>query len=299
MFQFLVDNDPEFDINQSAGSLHLTPILLAESQPLQIYEHLIELGADVKALAPFDHTVLHYFFKNMFFRVDFPCSVDTFLDGGEILALLIQAGADPLAANGLGELPQDVGSKWSTFPLRKVEERIFLAFWHQALLICGLYGPKYCHCPAHHWQKIARHYVGPNFPLRRQGFGILPFYDTFEEEMSAALRGWDKIAAQETPPSSANGMTSEKQDKWNQRCDELDKWVQEVLIELQARQRKASSARHTGNKGFRSDEMQSSDHSTMKGSPFLTQGSDSDEYWRTSSGSSSNGEEEWESAPEI
>ena len=235
-------------------------------------------------------------------------SIDTFLEGGEILALLIQAGADLLAADDLGQLPQDMSYMSTSFPLPSVEKQILLAFWHQALRICDLLESKYCHCPAHHRKKKrARRDVGFGFLSRRPGL----FYDTFEEEMSAALRGWDKFIARKIPSSSANGKTYQNQEEWDRRCDRYDEWIQKVLIELQARQKKASSERHVNaspsvgepsrrmeEDELESDEMESSDELSMIKSVPLTYESDSDEDWETSSSSSSNNEEEWESAPE-
>ena len=85
-----------------------------------------------------------------------------------------------------------------------------------------------------------------------------------------------------------------------------------MLIELQSRQKKASSERHvnaslsvessskrTERLNLESDEIQSSDHLNMNRSVLHTHESGSDKDWETSSSSSSNGEEEWESAPEA
>ena len=236
-------------------------------------------------------------------------SIDTFLGGGEVLALLIRAGADPLAADDFGQLPQDTNSKFTSFPLPSVEKQIFLAFWHQALRICDLLESKYCHCLAHNPEKMPRQDINIRFPGRRRGFHESLSYDTFEEEMSAALRSWDKSVAQRSDSSSFESKIR------NVLCDALDEWIQGVLIELQIRQKKASSQKHvnaslsvdgpsdrTENKTFRSDMMRPCDNPNIKVSPFLTHGSDSDETWETNSSSgssSSSSEEEWESAPET
>ena len=328
MFRFLADNDPEFDINRRERHSNEPPILQARNQPLQTYVDLIELGADVKALTQSGDTVLHVFFRSMFSELWSIDTIDTFLEGGENLALLIQAGADPLAANHFGELPQDscrpilpthsgldekLDHLFTSFPLPSVEKQIFLAFWHQALRICGLLGSKHCHCPAHNRDKMPRQDVKIRFPWRRRALHRSLPYDTFEEEMSAALRGWDKIAARETPLSSVNIVALDVQDYWDERCDRYDKWIQEVLIELQARQKKASSERNINanpsvkdpsrrmeEDDLNSDETQPSDLINADRSVEITNGTGSDENWETNSSSSnSDSEENWVSAPET
>ena len=290
------------------------PILLAINQPLQIYVDLISLGADAKILDSYSNeTVLHYFFRQVCHE-SYPLpSIETFLEGGSILALLIQAGANPLVASRYEELPQDVSGTCNYFPLRSVKKQVFLAFWHQALRICGLSGSKFCHCLAHHRTKILRRDAGPRSPSPRDGLDRLLPYDTFEEEMSAALRKWDKSVALR---SGLDTMTKFiKDEDWVIRekiCDRFDEWIQEVLIELQARQKKASSERNINvgpsvggpsrrieEEDLESDETQSSDHLNVNRSVQITDGSDSDEDWETNSSSSSNHEENWESAPET
>lgn len=307
LFRLLVDNDPEFNVNQREEWIDLPPILLASSQPLQIYMDLIRLGADVKTINTCaDQTVFHSFFRNMSYVICLFPSIDTFLEGGEILALLIQAGADPLATDRFGVLPQDIRWEIVSSPFQSVHKQIFLAFWHQALRICDLSESSYCHCTAHNSEKMPRQDIKIRSPWRRRGFHRSLSYDTFEEEMSAALRSWDKSLVQRSDLGRASHRA------WNQQCDRIDEWIQEVLIELQARQKKASSEGHlkasisvegsskrTKNNLSRSDKTQFSDQPNKKGSPFLTHGYDSDQDWETISSSSSNGEEEWESAPET
>ena len=228
MFRFLVDNNPAFNINQREGECNRTPIMLARNQPRQNYEELIRLGADAKTLDPLGNTVLHCVFQNRSHDIYPSSDINSFLEGGEILALLIQAGADPLAANRFGDLPQDIFRTSSWFPDKKVEKRIRTAIWHQALKICGLSGSKYCHCPVHHQEKIIQRDGESRLPSRRwERNGLLP-YETFEEEMSAALRSWDKSVAQR---KNTDNFRSES---WNEIYDEHDKWIQKVLIKLQA-----------------------------------------------------------------
>lgn len=128
--------------------------------------------------------------------------------------------------------------------------------------------------------------------------------------MSAALRRWDKSVAQESPPSSANVETLEGQEEWHNQCNRIDKWVQEVLIELQVRQKKACSERHVNlsvegrskckeKENLARDGIQFSDRHSENRSGLPTHGSDSDEDRETNSSFSSNSEEEWESAPEV
>lgn len=62
--------------------------MLARGQPRQIYEELIKLGADAKALDKCGGTVLHNFFRRMMEAQALSIPTDAFLDGGEILALL-------------------------------------------------------------------------------------------------------------------------------------------------------------------------------------------------------------------
>ena len=272
------------------------------------------LGPDVTVLDIRGQTVLHRFFRMIFSDPRKMVSIDIFLESGEIVALLIQAGADPLAADCYGVLPQDICSPCSSFPLRRVEERIFLAFWHQALRICDLSESKHCHCPAYKREKMPRQGSKTRFPRRRRGpHRSLP-YATFEEEISAALRSWDKSVAQRSNPGSADLEHYGLQEDWNERCDRFDKWIQEVLIELQARQQKFSPERHANpslsaegsskrpeKENLGSDEIQIFDPPIMEESFSLTHGSDSDEDWETisSSSSSSIDEEKWESAPET
>ena len=307
LFRLLVDNDPAFDINQQGGALYRTPIMQARNQPLQVYEDLIKLGADAQALATSGLTVLHWFFMNMFSKLCL-VSVDVFLDGGKILAFLIQAGADPQATDRIGKRPHNASRFFSNFPLRRVEKRIRLAFWHQALQICGLSGSKYCDFPVHHGKKIPRHDADSHSSSRRRGLDRLQPYDTFEEEMSAALRSWDNSVAQR----KHLGSTDTWVETWNEQCDEYDKWIQKVLVELQARQKKASCERNlcvgpsvgdpsirTRKEHLESDDMHSSEDIGRQTPALLTHETDSDEDWETNSSNSSNSEENWESAPET
>ena len=149
-------------------------------------------------------------------------------------------------------------------------------------------------------------------PSRRWGLDRLLPYEIFEEEMSAALKGWDKAGIRGSYPSGARFGRDGELPGWGEQVDAFDEWIQEVLIEAQARQNRTSSkcttaagqpveSRSEGRNrdNFERDEMQSSDQFSMNRSVPLTHQSHSDEDWETNSSVSSNGEEEWESAPEA
>ena len=239
--------------------------------------------------------------------------VDVFLDGAEIVALLIQAGVDPQATDRGGQRPEEVSYN-SCFPEKEVEKRIYTAIWHQALKNCGLSASKYCHCPVHHQEEMPRRDDNDSHsPSRRWGLDRSLPYETFEEEMTAAFRGWDKVGSRRGYPSGARfDMDGEELMSWDEHFDGLDEWIQEVLIQLQTRQNVTSSnlvaaakkpaeshSERRSRHNIERDEMQSSDHPKMKESVPLTQDSDSDEDWETNSSSSSNSLENWESAPET
>ena len=315
MFGLLINNDPSFDINQLSGVFDRTDIVFTRNHPLHVYEDLVRVGVATKALDRYEsgRTVMHHSFSNMFYAEQPLIPVDVFLDGAGIAALLTQAGADPQATDRGGHRPEEVSYN-SCFPEKEVEKRLYTAIWHQALKSCGLSASKYCPCPVHHQEEMFRRDdSNSHIPSRRWGLDRLLPYETFEEEMTAAFRGWDKDGSRRGYPRGARSdMDGEELMSWEEHFDGFDEWIQEVLIQLQFRQKKASSQRHMNaslsdegssrsaeNQVFRNDETQSSDHSNMKCSPFLAYESTSNEDWETKSSSSSISEENWESAPET
>ncbi len=169
---------------------------------------------------------------------------DTFLDGAEILALLIKAGADPQTLNRFGAMPQDVIEKPyssdSFLPLRTIRKGINLAFWHQALRLCGLSGMTYCNCPAHRRKKIPWHEFSCHCQPCLRGLDESLQFDTFEEEMLAILAKWDRNAAQSIHLME-NDWVRQYENRSNHSWHRLDVWIQKVKIELQARQKKSYS----------------------------------------------------------
>ena len=279
----------------------------------QTYEELIRLGADAKAVDTDGYTVLHHYFNNYLYSIDLdPIGLHSpgiFLDGGEILALLIQAGADPQAINRFGAMPQDIIEESFSGPsfLRSFWKGISLAIWHQALRLCGLSGSTYCNCLAHPRKNIPGHICRCQPCLRGSDKSFQ--FDTFEEEMSAALAKWDRNAAQSIHWTEHDWIRQDE-DQWNNQLHRLDVWVQEVLIELQARQKKAHSRIRADLPQVAGDrpqdaeegrpvreETQDSNQIGNLRSKLASQDSDLDEDWSTSS--SIDSEDEWESAPEV
>ena len=125
--RFLVESDLLFELHQR-NKCGATLLMQAIGKPRRIYEELIRLGADVKALDQFDSTVLHHFLINVFGVYNYDVSIDVFLDGGEILALLVQAGVDPQATDRFGRRPQDASRTSSSFPRRRIQNQVNLAF---------------------------------------------------------------------------------------------------------------------------------------------------------------------------
>ena len=278
-------------------------------QYLQAYEELIRLGADAKAVDTNGSTVLHHYFMTNLVLIRSHL-YDAILDGGEILALLIQAGADPQAINRFGAVPRDIiEAPYSLHRfgyLGNIWKEINLASWHQALRLCGLSGSTYCDCSAHPRKKIPWHDFSCCCQPCKRGFAESLQFDTFEEEMSAALAKWDKNAAQSIH-MAGNVWVRQNKDRSNDCCHRLDAWVQKVLVELQARQKKAHSdicanlsqavegrAKDAEEGRPEQEGTQAFNQTRNFRSNLATRES---EGWSTSS--SIDSEDEWESAPET
>ena len=289
----------------------------AYGQPRHIYEELIELGADVKAVDAEGYTVLHHFFERCScYRwppyFPWPPPVDIFLEGGEIVASLIKAGADPLGFDG--KLPSGILYQNTFDYLGSIRDWINVAIWHQALRLCLLPRSKYCNCSKHYRKKKrcidSRLDCTPCMGRHDRSMGCC----TFEKEMSAALLRWDKDnAAQELQRTDVRERLLKLLPRWSFWEALLDKWdklIQEVLTELHARRERISSdiERHSApsvidrSKGTEqnisdADETQSFNpiHNTWSSSAILE--SNPDEDWETSDSSSS--DDEWQSAPET
>ena len=311
LFRFITESDPSFDIHQR-DIWGRTILMQPGIQYLQAYKELIRLGADAKAVDTNGSTSLHHFFMTNLEPIRSNL-YDALLDGGDILALLIQAGADPKAINRFGAVPRDIiEAPYSLHRfgyLRTVWKGINLAFWHQALRLCGLSGSTYCECSAHPRKKIPLHDFGYRCQPCLRGSAESLQFDTFEEEMSAALAKWDENAAQSIHVAG-NVWVRQYEDRSNDCCHRLDVWVQKVLIELEARQKKAHSgiradlsqvvgdrAKDVEERRPEREETQASNHTRNFRSNLATRESDVDEDWSTSS--SIDSEDEWESAPET
>lgn len=70
-----------------------------------LMEELLGLGADATPSDANGSTVLHHFFTNKHDAARTSITLDTFLDSGEILALLIQADTDAKVKNCWGKRP--------------------------------------------------------------------------------------------------------------------------------------------------------------------------------------------------
>ena len=88
LFRLLVESDSSFDLDQPDSRRRMS-LMKARSQPRQVYEELLLLGADTKASDGDGSTVLHHFFCDILVDYFDFARVDAFLDRGEILALLI------------------------------------------------------------------------------------------------------------------------------------------------------------------------------------------------------------------
>ncbi len=193
--------------------------------------------------------------------------------------------------------------------IRTIWKGINLAFWHEALRLCGLSGISYCNCSAHRREKIPGHEFSCHCQPCLRGLDESLQFDNFEEEMSAALAKWDRNAAQSIHLTE-NDWVRQYENRWNYSWHRLDVWVQKVKIELQARQEKAHSgiradssqvvgdrAKDAEDRQPKREETQVSNQIGNARSNLPTQESDLDEEWSTSSSTES--EDEWESAPET
>ena len=310
LFRFLVESDPAFDVHQR-DSRDRTLLMQTRGQPRQIYEELLRLGSDVKAVDRDGNTVLHHFFWNHVGQIVYKVLHGALLNGGEILALLIQAGADPQAINRFGQRPQDYHgfSTDPSNPLVTIHRLATLAIWHEALRTCGLSGSEYCDCPAHRGSNITLHDSASACQSCPDRFTGSLRSDTFEEEMSAALRRWDKIAAQEFYQGNGSHVPPDP-GLWGRYWEEWDEKIHEILTQLQIRQKKINPDTHTdpiqpiedrlkdgGEDDLERDETQISDGIHNVASKISSQDIDSVKAWETSSSISS--EEGWESAPEM
>ena len=310
LFRFLVESDPAFDVHQR-DRRGRTLLMQTSGQPRQIYEELLRLGSDVKAVDGDGNTVLHHFFWNNVGQIRHNVLPGALLNGGEILALLIQAGADPQAINRFGQRPQDYHgfSTDPSSPLITIHKLAILAIWHEALRICGLSGSEYCDCPAHRGSNITLHDSDSACQSCPDSFNGSLRFDTFEEEMSAALRRWDKNAAQEFYQGNSSHVPPDP-GFWDRFWEEWDETIHEVLTQLQIRQKNINPDAHTdpiqliedrlkdgGEDDLERDETQISDGIHNITSKISSQDIDSVEAWKNSSSTSS--EEGWESAPEM
>ena len=305
LFRYLVENDPAFDVHQR-DCWGRTLLMQTCGQPRKIYKELLQLSRDADALDKDRNTVLHHFFWNNYNPIRFGSNCEAFLDGGDILALLIRAGADPQAMNRFGQRPQDdICSPFHVVShLDTIRKWINLAFWHEALRICGLSGSEYCDCPAHHGNNTSGHDSGLACQSCPDGLNESLRFNTFEEEMSAAFQRWDKNAAQEFCQRNGDDMPLDTE-FWEE-CDEM---IHEVLSLLQSRQKDINPDAHTdpiqlikdrfkdGEDNLEGDETQISGEIRNLASRFSAQDIDSVDEWETSSSTSS--EEGWESAAEM
>lgn len=105
--------------------------MLANGRPLSVYQELLKLGADPKALDYSGNTVLHHYFRNLPSLYD---GIEKVLQGPSILRMLILAGANHRHVNRHGRLPHEMIKPHPglVFPVS-----LHLAFanciWHEAL----------------------------------------------------------------------------------------------------------------------------------------------------------------------
>jgi hypothetical protein len=200
-----------------------TLLMQAHGQTLETYKELLKLGADAKAVDSYQFSVLHHFIANSIGAQGTLNCPRTILEGGEILALLIQEGADPQGVNSRGELPPEVSIE-SYHPLRFIISDLNLALWHQALRICRLDGPQYCACHSH---RPVRHRGCNCLSKRPTSSGTFKFA-TFEEEMISVLKRWDRRSAEVNSDAHTECWRAHMYDLW-------EDVIQELLWELEAR----------------------------------------------------------------
>lgn len=306
LFRFLVESEPAFDVHQR-DRRGRTLLMQSKGQPRQIYEELLRLGSDIKALDRDANTVLHHFFWNNVRPSVLP---GTLLNGGEILALLIQAGAGPQATNRHGKRPQHCHDFLTDpfNPLTNIYKLATLAIWHEALRICGLSGSECCDCPTHLENDIPLHDSGSACQSYPDGFNGSLQFNNFEEEMSAALRRWDKSAMQNFYQAKGRHASPDSE-VWGQYWEDWDMMIHVTIFKLQIRQKNKHPDAHMnpiqsgedrlkggGEDNLEGDETQISDEIRNVTSELSAQDINS-EIWESSSSTSS--EEGWESAPEM
>lgn len=222
-------NDPYIDMFQM-NKIGQTLLMSLSGQPREFYSVMLELGADATARDRNSRTVLHYF---MISFNQHSISLNQILEGGEILALLIHAGASPEGVDRFGHLPPK--TELSLDPQDPIDSIILglrLAVWHQGLRICGLDGPKYCSCDSHRPTTSKVNDRGFRSEARwvktQTHVGTFKFA-TFEEELSVVLQKWDRERAESySDPNHTSDFEA-----WF--INKFDTMVQELLCEVKSR----------------------------------------------------------------
>lgn len=128
-FHFFVKSDMLYDIHWRDCD-GCTLLMIPKGPPLSVYQELLKLGADPKALDYSGNTVLHHYFRNL----PLCDGIEKVLQGPSILRTLILAGADHRHVNRHGRLPHEMVK---SRPRLVYPVSLCLAFanciWHEAL----------------------------------------------------------------------------------------------------------------------------------------------------------------------
>lgn len=224
MLRLLAHDDPSFDIHRRDEDGR-TLLMLAEGQPLPVYQYLLNSGVDATALDNEGNNVLHCYFVHFYYQKEHLSRAP------DTLRLLIQAGADPHHRNDFGQLPYEMcdANKWEkTHPLSFVRFQMQSVIWEETLRRCGI---KTTRTPTRRlsvWdaesssQRSFLHDQSESFP-----FKLAPSSDghlSYEAMMIAILQKWDPIVAR------SRGRNSKW---WTQRVvDGIHENVETLLREL-------------------------------------------------------------------
>ena len=174
----------------------------ARSQPLFVFQELLKLGADAKALDHSGNTVLHHYFLELqSIHLQLASGYITYfiLQGPSRLRTLILAGADYRHVNCQGQLPHEVPPASTCFSLpSSIYSALAKCVWLEALRRSDIdpasdapieastklqtYGEESSHCCLFHWRSLSS----------KQDRILLQTL-AFEDQIIAVLESWITI----------------------------------------------------------------------------------------------------------